>query len=67
MRTGEADGQTGRRADGQTGKRRIKQCPILLFLGYANDFVTSLLRLRQRRRSVQVSTSQYKCPMPIYG
>ncbi|MHC5672974.1 hypothetical protein [Nostoc sp.] len=35
----------------------FSQCPILLFLGYANDFATSLLRLRQRRRSVQVSTS----------
>ncbi|MHC5614393.1 MAG: hypothetical protein ACYTXA_26230 [Nostoc sp.] len=32
---------------------------LLLFLGCANDAATSLLRLRQRRRSVQVSTSAH--------
>ncbi|MHC5713238.1 MAG: hypothetical protein ACYTX0_14040 [Nostoc sp.] len=31
--------------------------------GCANDVAPSLLRLRQRRRSVQVSTSA-QCPMP---
>ncbi|MHC5676772.1 hypothetical protein [Nostoc sp.] len=42
------------------GDEENNPCPILLFLGCANDAATSLLRLRQRLRSVQVSTSQYK-------
>ncbi|MHC5612553.1 MAG: hypothetical protein ACYTXA_16445 [Nostoc sp.] len=44
------------------------QCPILLFLGCANDFSTrryaNATSLREAAPTTPLSTSQYKCLMP---